>query len=88
MNALHQFATSKDGTIHLKVPAEYTQRRLEIIILPADDTTQEIESSDKDLERLLEAHRIIDEGDGIKNPEQFLSDFEKSRQDRPLPFRD
>jgi hypothetical protein len=86
MNALRHFTTSEDGTILLKVPAAYTKHRLEIIILPADpnDETLSTEAS----ERLQEAHRIIDAGGGIENPEKFLAEFEQSRQDRPLPFRD
>ncbi|MDZ7898318.1 MAG: hypothetical protein U5N85_09900 [Arcicella sp.] len=37
MNALRQYATTVDGNLILKLPAEYTRRRLEIIVLPADD---------------------------------------------------
>ena len=37
---------------------------------------------------IQKAHRLIDEGGGIKNPIDFLAEFETSRQDRPLPFRD
>lgn len=37
MNALRQYVTTIDGNVILKLPAEYTRRRLEIIVLPADD---------------------------------------------------
>lgn len=86
MNAIRHFTTSQDGTILLKVPAAYTKRRLEIIIMPADPN-DELSPSEAS-ERLQEAHRIIDAGGGIENPENFLAEFEQSRQDRPLPFRD
>lgn len=92
MNALRQFTTSEDGTIYLKVPAEYVHRPLEIIILPIDEISQEGDRKYKlggeALDRLREAHRIIDEGGGIEDADNFLADFEKSRQDRPLPLRD
>ncbi|WP_373515522.1 hypothetical protein [Persicitalea sp.] len=91
MNALRHFVTSSDGTIQIKVPAEYTKRRLEIIILPADEasrTSYEEEPIVRSAEKLQEAHRIIDAGGGIENPEEFLAEFERSRQDRSLPFRD
>ena len=42
MNALRQYVTTIDGNITLKLPAEYTRRRLEIIVLPADDTNDEL----------------------------------------------
>lgn len=83
MDAIRHFTTSEDGTILLKVPAAYTKRWLEIIILPADEAL-----SSEASERLQEAHRIIDAGGGIEDPEKFLAEFEQSRQDRPLPFRD
>lgn len=38
MNALRQYVTTIDGNVTLKLPPEYTRRRLEIIVLPADDT--------------------------------------------------
>ncbi|GHB68462.1 hypothetical protein [Persicitalea jodogahamensis] len=92
MNALRQFVTSSDGIIQIEVPAEYTKRRLEIIILPADDANQTDYDEEgaviSSLESLQEAHRIIDEGGGIESPAKFLADFERSRQDRSLPFRD
>ena len=37
MNALRQYVTTIDGNVTLKLPAEYARRRLEIIVLPADD---------------------------------------------------
>lgn len=37
MNALRQYVTTLDGNVTLKLPVEYTRRRLEIIVLPADD---------------------------------------------------
>ena len=92
MNALHQFVTSQDGIIQIEVPAKFISRRLEIIILPADDPSRAAHAEEgaipKSSESLQEAHRIIDEGGGIKNPTEFLAEFERSRQDRPLPFRD
>ena len=92
MNALRQFVTSQDGIIQIEVPAEYTKRRLEIIILPADDASRTAHAEEgtitRSSESLQEAHRIIDEGGGIENPAEFLADFERSRQDRPLPSRD
>ncbi|MCU0340731.1 MAG: hypothetical protein MUE30_12670 [Spirosomaceae bacterium] len=42
MNALRQYVTTTDGNVILKLPAEYTRRRLEIIVLPADDTDDEL----------------------------------------------
>jgi hypothetical protein len=86
MDALRHFTTSQDGTILLKVPDAYTKRRLEIIILPVDPNDEP--SSPEPSERLQEAHRIIDAGGDIENAEKFLAEFEQSRQDRPLPFRD
>ena len=32
--------------------------------------------------------RILDEGIQIEDPQTFLDEFAKSREDRPLPFRD
>lgn len=85
MNALRQYTTSQDGTIRLKVPAEYMHRRLEVIILPVDDASRPMPESE---EQLREAHRIIDEGGGIEDPDTFLAEFERSRQDRSMPNRD
>jgi hypothetical protein len=42
MNALRQFVTTTDGTVVLQLPKEYLKRKLEIIILPADDGTDEL----------------------------------------------
>lgn len=84
MNALRQYTTSEDGTIQLTVPAEYMHRRLEIIILPVDDASRPTPES---AEQLREAHRIIDEGGGIEDPDTFLAEFERSRQDRSMPLK-
>ncbi len=42
MNALRQYVTTIDGNVTLKLPIEYTRRRLEIIVLPADDANDEL----------------------------------------------
>jgi hypothetical protein len=42
MNAIRQYVTTIDGNVTLKLPAEYTRRRLEIIVLPADDSNDEL----------------------------------------------
>lgn len=82
MDALRHFTTSEDGTILLKVPAAYTKRRLEIIVLPADPNNETLSAEVS--EQLREAHRITDAGGGVEDSEKFLTEFEQSRQDRPL----
>ena len=37
---------------------------------------------------IQKVHRLIDEGRGIENAIDFLTEFESSCQDRPLSFRD
>lgn len=39
-------------------------------------------------EELDRHHAIIDAGADLPGGEEFIREFEKSRQDRPLPFRD
>jgi hypothetical protein len=82
MNALRQFVTPVNGILSIPLPLEYQKKNLEVIIMPVKDDVQ------KNPLKLAQAHRIIDEGGGIENPIDFLAEFEKSRQDRPLPFRD
>jgi hypothetical protein len=82
MNALRQFITPVNGILTIPVPVEYQKRNLEVIIMPVKDDTK------KNAIKLANAHRIIDEGGGIENTDDFLAEFEASRQDRPLPFRD
>jgi len=43
MNAIRQYVTTIDGNVTLKLPIEYTRRRLEIIVLPTDDANDELE---------------------------------------------
>jgi len=38
-------------------------------------------------EELKRLHAIIDAGADLPGGEEFLREFEESRQDRPLPFR-
>jgi hypothetical protein len=85
MNALRQFVTSNNGTLSIQLPVEYHRKNLEVIILPIENDTFLLKAN---AQQLAQAHRIIDEGAGIEDSADFLADFEKSRQDRPLPFRD
>jgi hypothetical protein len=82
MNALRQFITPVNGILSIPLPVEYQKKNLEVIIMPVKDDTK------KNALKLANAHRIIDEGGGIENSTDFLAEFEASRQDRPLPFRD
>jgi hypothetical protein len=82
MNALRQFLTPVNGMLSIPLPVEYQKKNLEVIIMPVKDDTK------KNTLKLANAHRIIDEGGGIENSTDFLAEFEASRQDRPLPFRD
>lgn len=48
MNAIRQFITIPDGKVTLQLPKEYYKKRLEIIILPAEETLDELgEAMDK-----------------------------------------
>ena len=85
MNALRQFISSDNGTLSIQLPVEYHRKNLEVIILPVENDTF---SAKINAQQLAEAHRIIDEGINIENKSDFLADFEESRQDRTLPFRD
>ena len=82
MNALRQFVTPVNGILSIPLPVEYQKKNLEVIIMPVNDDIK------KSAITLANAHRIIDEGGGIENSIDFLAEFEESRQDRPLPFRD
>ena len=82
MNALRQFITPVNGILSIPLPIEFQKKNLEVIIMPVKVDTK------KNALKLANAHRIIDEGVEIDNPIDFLAEFETSRQDRPLPFRD
>jgi hypothetical protein len=56
-------------------------RRLNISVFPSPPSGQ----SADELSRL---HAIIDAGTDLSDDDSFLTDFEQSRQDRSLPFRD
>jgi hypothetical protein len=56
-------------------------RRLNISVRPQTKSNQ----STDELARL---HAIIDAGTELPDDETFITDFEQSRQDRSLPFRD
>ena len=50
MNALRQFVTVTNDTLTIRLPREYQQRRLEIIVLPADS----IDDSDDELGNIMD----------------------------------
>lgn len=39
MQAIKQYTEVVDGSIHIKLPKNFTAKRVELIILSADDTT-------------------------------------------------
>ena len=55
-------------------------RRLNISVLPQDSPIQSTEE-------LALLHAIIDAGTELSDDESFITDFEQSRQDHALPFR-
>ena len=82
MNVLRQFITPVNGILTIPIPIEFQKKNLEVIIMPVKVDKR------RNALQLANAHRIIDEGVEIDNPIDFLAEFEASRQDRPLPFRD
>jgi hypothetical protein len=85
MNALRQFVNSDNGILSIQLPVEYHRKNLEVIILPVENDTVSLKIN---THQLAQAHLIIDAGISIENTADFLADFEESRQDRTLPFRD
>lgn len=83
MNAFRKIIKPENGRIVVEVPKEYDQQNIEVVLTPLNDSGSTFTS--KDPQKLAIAHKIIDEGTNV-SPD-FLSDFKKHNQDRPLPFR-
>lgn len=83
MNAFRKIIKPENGKIVVEVPKEYDQQNIEVVLMLLDDSDSAFTS--KDPQKLAIAHKIIDEG--ISTSPDFLIDFKKHNQDRPLPFR-
>lgn len=83
MNALRQIVNASNGLLSIQLPAAYHGQQLEVIILPFEEGVY----NKKNEQQLAQAHQLIDAGGG-ENLSAFLVEFEQSRQDRVLPFRD
>lgn len=54
MNALRQFVTSVNGSLTIKLPKEYSQKKLEVIVMPAtDDLTGNTEQLQSKINSLI-----------------------------------
>lgn len=82
MNALRQIIDFSNVNINILLPKEYQSRRLEVIILPLDET----EINSNQIFNIKTAHEIIDLGGGSEIS-QLILNFDENRKNRDLPYR-
>lgn len=84
MEALRQIVTSQGNILSIPIPKEYQKTKLEVIIIPIETNL----NKKKDKKLLAEAHKIIDLGGELGDIQEFINNFENSKEDRNLPNRD
>lgn len=58
MQAIRQYAEIEDGYLHLRLPEDFTEKKVEVIILPTEKAEQQQNEASIDTSAKLYAHRI------------------------------
>jgi hypothetical protein len=58
MQAIRQYAEIKDGYLHLKLPTNFTEKNVEVIILPTEKINQQLNEANIGTAIRLYTHRI------------------------------
>ena len=58
MQAIRQYTEIENGYLHLKLPEDFTEKNVEVIILPTEKRFQEVARTDIKPSKKLYAHKV------------------------------
>ena len=58
MQAIRQYAEVENGSLHLRLPDDFTGKKVEVIILPIEKEHQQAEEAGISRSEKLYAHRV------------------------------